>query len=58
MVAPNGPTDGELLKLVARLELDEKISLLAGRNFWETVPIDRLKVPSLKVRNSRGKVYK
>jgi beta-glucosidase len=34
---------------VAALTLDEKISLLAGRSLWETVPIERLGVPPVKV---------
>lgn len=36
--------------LVAKMELHEKLSMLAGKNFWQTVPIDRLEIPSLKVR--------
>ncbi|KAG4442810.1 hypothetical protein IFR05_001691 [Cadophora sp. M221] len=35
--------------LLTQLTLDEKISLLAGANVWETVPIDRLDIPSLRV---------
>jgi beta-glucosidase len=34
---------------LARMTLDEKIALLAGQNRWETVPISRLGLPSLKV---------
>lgn len=33
--------------IVPNVEL--QISLLAGKNFWETVGIERLGVPSLKV---------
>lgn len=44
--------------LLAQLTLDEKILLLAGKNFWETHEIDRLAIPSLKVTDgpsgSRG----
>ncbi|ORX35301.1 glycoside hydrolase superfamily [Kockovaella imperatae] len=36
----------ELLKQMTR---EEKISLLAGKNFWETVPVPRLNIPSIKV---------
>ncbi|KAJ9602527.1 hypothetical protein H2200_013070 [Cladophialophora chaetospira] len=36
-------------KLLAQLTLEEKISLLAGQNFWETKSIDRLSIPSAKV---------
>ena len=31
------------------MTLDEQVSLLAGGNFWETVAIDRLGIPSIKV---------
>jgi beta-glucosidase len=34
---------------LASMNLDEKIALLAGRDTWETVPIERLDLPSLKV---------
>ena len=36
-------------ELVGKLTTDEKISLLAGRNFWETVPVPRLNIPVVKV---------
>jgi phage gp46-like protein len=32
------------------LTLEEKISLLAGKDFWETVPIPDKGVPAIKVR--------
>ncbi|ETS73032.1 hypothetical protein PFICI_15207 [Pestalotiopsis fici W106-1] len=44
-----GDLDREVKDLVARLTVDEKISLLAGKNTWETMPIERLDIPSLKV---------
>jgi beta-glucosidase len=31
------------------LTLEEKISLLAGKDFWETVPIPGKGVPAIKV---------
>ncbi len=34
---------------LAAMTLDEKLSLLAGANLWETVPIPRLGLPALKV---------
>ncbi|RSL59647.1 hypothetical protein CEP53_005698 [Fusarium sp. AF-6] len=43
------PTDAELLELLSQLTTSEKISLLAGKNSWETQNIDRLNIPSLKV---------
>ena len=33
------------------LTLEEKVSLLAGKDFWETVPILAKGVPAIKVRN-------
>jgi beta-glucosidase len=35
--------------LLTELTLEEKISLLAGRNFWETAPVPRLKIPYARV---------
>jgi beta-glucosidase len=36
-------------QLVSEMSLDEKISLLAGKDLWHTVPIPRLNIPSIKV---------
>ena len=36
-------------ELVDALTVEEQISLLAGRDFWTTVPIKRLGIPSIKV---------
>jgi beta-glucosidase len=49
MADPIIDLDREVNDLVARLTLDEKITLLAGRNTWETWPVERLGIPSLKV---------
>jgi hypothetical protein len=38
--------------ILGRLTLEEKISLLAGKNFWETVDIPDKGVPSVKVQDS------
>ena len=35
--------------LVDALTVEEQVSLLAGRDFWTTVPIERLGIPSIKV---------
>lgn len=35
--------------LLEQLTLEEKISLLAGKDFWHTVPIPRLNIPSIRV---------
>ncbi|KAG0651212.1 Beta-D-glucoside glucohydrolase B [Hyphodiscus hymeniophilus] len=46
---------------LGQLTLDEKISMLAGANTWETFPIDRLGIPSLKVTDgpngARGEAF-
>ncbi|KAJ5578457.1 uncharacterized protein N7459_007421 [Penicillium hispanicum] len=47
--------------LLARLTLDEKISLLAGHSTWRTTGIPRLGIPPLKVSDgpsgARGQVF-
>ena len=35
--------------LLDQLTLEEQVSLLAGKNIWETVPIDRVGIPRLRV---------
>lgn len=35
--------------LINELTLDEKIAMLAGNDFWTTVPVERLGIPSIKV---------
>src|SRR3712207_4767369 len=37
--------------LLNQLTLEEQVSLLAGADFWTTVPIPRLNIPALKVRD-------
>ena len=36
-------------ELVSRMRLEEKVSLLAGADFWHTVPVERLGIPVMKV---------
>ena len=45
---PPGPST-EARRLVARLEIGEKVALLSGLDVWRTVPVERLDVPSIKV---------
>jgi beta-glucosidase len=33
--------------LIRQLNLDEKISLLSGKDFWQTRDIPRLQIPSI-----------
>jgi beta-glucosidase len=35
--------------VLSQMTLQEKVALLAGTNMWYTVPIDRLRIPSLKM---------
>ncbi|KAF2175424.1 glycoside hydrolase family 3 protein [Zopfia rhizophila CBS 207.26] len=47
--------------ILLSLTLEEKISLLAGKNFWETVPIPSKGIPSIKTSDgpngARGEVF-
>lgn len=43
------PSDAELRALISQLTLGEKISMLSGKNVWETFDVERLGIPSLKV---------
>ena len=36
-------------KLLNQMSLEEQVSLLAGADFWTTVPIERLNIPAIKV---------
>ena len=42
-------TEARLNGLLDALTLEEQVLLLAGANFWTTVPIDRLGIPAIKV---------
>lgn len=35
-------------KVLNELTLNEKISLLSGKDMWHTVPIERLGIPSIR----------
>lgn len=39
--------DQQVADLLSQMTLREKISLLAGKDIWSTVPIDRLGIPSI-----------
>lgn len=41
--------DADVDKLVDALTIDEKISLLAGPDWWNTTRIDRLSIPSIRM---------
>jgi len=42
-------TEKRIDALLDQMTADEQASLLAGRDFWTTVAIERLKIPSIKV---------
>ncbi|CUM65824.1 uncharacterized protein PRCAT00003473001 [Priceomyces carsonii] len=42
-------TEFNVESLLGELTLSEKISLLAGADFWHTVPIERLDIPQIRV---------
>ncbi|KAF1848238.1 glycoside hydrolase family 3 protein [Cucurbitaria berberidis CBS 394.84] len=50
-MAQTGDKNGtdDLRHLLDQMSLEEKITMLAGKNVWETPEIDRLGIPSLKV---------
>ncbi|TFK42861.1 glycoside hydrolase family 3 protein [Crucibulum laeve] len=41
--------DASVPDLVARLKVDEKIALLSAPNWWNTTPVDRLAIPSIRM---------
>jgi len=41
------PHHDEIETLLKQMTLSEKVALLSGRNNWHTVPIERLKIPSV-----------
>ncbi|KAK6457491.1 beta-glucosidase [Scheffersomyces xylosifermentans] len=44
-----GVQELDIDRLIEELTIPEKISLLAGKDFWHTVPIPRLNIPSIRV---------
>ncbi|KAJ5767218.1 uncharacterized protein N7511_004834 [Penicillium nucicola] len=41
--------DADIETLIKQLTQDEKVALLTGEDFWHTVPIPRLGIPSIRV---------
>lgn len=42
--------DVKIEDILQTLTLEEKVSLLAGKDFWQTVPVPEKGVPPIKVR--------
>ena len=42
-------SESKIVALVDAMTVEEQVSLLAGKDFWTTVPIERLGIPSIKV---------
>ncbi len=52
------PLDQRVDALLAALRVDEKLSLLAGRNFWETKPVPRLGIGPFRMTDGpRGVAF-
>lgn len=47
MTAPNEIVQQRVEALAAQLTLKEKVALLSGKDIWNTVPIERLNIPSV-----------
>ncbi len=45
----NPRTDADIDELVDSLTLEEQVALLAGVDFWHTVPIERVGIPTMRV---------
>lgn len=41
--------DADVEDLLKKLSTDEKISLLGAPNWWNTTPIERLEIPSIRM---------
>lgn len=41
--------EARIEELLEQMTLEEQVSLLAGANFWETVPLARLGIPAIRV---------
>ncbi len=54
-------TEDHIDELVDSLTLDEQVALLAGADFWHTVPIERTGIPSMRVSDgpagARGTLF-
>ena len=47
MSTNNESVESRIEGLLAQMTLEEKVALLSGKNAWQTVPIERLGIPSL-----------
>ncbi|NNL67558.1 MAG: hypothetical protein HKP30_15015, partial [Myxococcales bacterium] len=55
---PSAATDDRVDDLLKALRVDEKLSLLAGRNFWQTRAVPRLGIARFKVTDGpRGVAF-
>ncbi len=41
--------EARIESLIEQMTIEEQVSLLAGANFWETVPLPRLGIPAIRV---------
>ena len=47
MSTNNESVESRIEVLLAQMTLEDKVALLSGKNAWQTVPIERLGIPSL-----------
>src|SRR6201981_816958 len=46
---PNLPVEQRVQDLLSRMTLQEKVAMLSGANWMQSVPIERLGIPSIKM---------
>ena len=49
MPASRSFLDASIPDLVKKLRVDEKVSLLAGPNWWNTSAVERLEIPAIRM---------
>ena len=49
MPASRSFLDASIPELVKKLRVDEKVSLLAGPNWWNTSAVERLEIPAIRM---------
>lgn len=61
-MASHTPIVPDIEELVRELTFEEKVSLLSGKDFWVTNPVERLGIPSIKYSDgpngARGALFK
>jgi beta-glucosidase len=50
------PANLEVESVLSQLTIDEKVALTAGKDFWHTVPVPRLGIPSIRLSDRPNEV--